>query len=205
MSTHRDTVPSGELPLALNDYRAPVWSGVLFIIIIEVTVFTSLIVSYYYLRHSAVQWDAWPLRPIDPPSLLMPTIGTGIILLSSLPIWWADRGIRRGDRRRLKIGLSVGAVLGLAFLVLKAIEYGAVDYRWHTNAYGSIVWSIIGFHSMHVVALLIKTGAVLTAAFKGYFDGDRNIGMQVNGIYWHFVVLIWLPLYATLYLSHLVL
>lgn len=196
------TVPLEELPLALNDRRAPVYWGMVLLIVIEVTVFSALITSYFYLRHFQ---DEWPLGGIGQPDLLLPTIGTGVILLSSLPVAWGDRSMRRGDRKKMMLGLGLGAVLALVFLVIKAVEYGGADYRWHTNAYGSIVWTIVGFHSAHVLSLVAKTLVVVSAGWRGYFDGDRNIGVQVNGLYWHFVVLIWIPLYATLYLSHLVL
>jgi cytochrome c oxidase subunit III len=196
------TVGREELALALNDRRAPVFWGMVFLIIIEITVFSAFITSYFYLRHFQ---EVWPLDGIKEPDLLMPTIGTGIILLSSLPVAWGDRSMRSGNRRRMMIGLGLGAVLALAFLVLKVIEYSGAEYRWHTNAYGSIVWTIIGFHSAHVLSLLAKTLVVVFAGSRGYFSGDRNMGVQVNGLYWHFVVLIWLPLYFTIYLSHHVL
>lgn len=198
MTTAARIVPPDTLPANLSDKRAPVWWGMVLMIVIEATVFASLIASYFYLKVSS---PVWPPDGIKPPELLLPSINAGILLLSSLPVWWADSGIRKGDQRRLKIGLAVGFVMGVAFLVLKYIEYSAKDYTWTTNAYGSIVWTITGFHSAHVVVLLIKTLVVETLAFRGYFSERRSIGVQVNGLYWHFVVLAWVPLFATLYLS----
>lgn len=191
-------VPAEALPANLSDRRAPVWWGVVLMIVIEATVFASLIASYFYLKAGS---PVWPPDGIAPPELLLPSVNAGILLLSSLPVWWADSGIRKGDQRRLKIGLAAGFVLGVAFLALKYIEYSTKDYTWSTNAYGSIVWTITGFHSAHVVVLLIKTLVVETLAFRGYFSERRNIGVQVNGLYWHFVVLAWVPLFTTLYLS----
>lgn len=186
------------LPANLSDKRAPIWWGMVLMIAIEATVFGALIASYFYLKVGA---PVWPHDGIAPPELLLPSINAGILLLSSLPVWWADHGIQKGDTRRLKLGLAVGFVMGVVFLVLKYIEYSGNDYTWSTNAYGSIVWTITGFHSAHVVVLLIKTLVVEVLAFRGYFSERRNIGVQVNGLYWHFVVLAWVPLFATLYLS----
>lgn len=198
MTTVPRIVPVGALPADPSDRRAPVWWGVVLMIVIETTVFAALIASYFYLKNSS---PVWPQGGIEPPELLLPSINAAILLLSSLPVWWADSGIRKGDQRRLKLGLAAGFVMGVAFLVLKYIEYSAKDYTWSTNAYGSIVWTITGFHSAHVVVLLIKTLVVETLAFRGYFSERRNIGVQANGLYWHFVVLAWVPLFATLYLS----
>jgi heme/copper-type cytochrome/quinol oxidase subunit 3 len=191
-------VPAEALPANPSDRRAPVWWGVMLMIVIELTVFASLIASYFYLK---VGSPVWPPGGIEPPELLLPSINAGVLLLSSLPVWWADSGIRKGDQRRLKLGLAIGFVMGVAFLVLKYIEYSQNEYTWATNAYGSIVWTITGFHSAHVVVLLIKTLVVEVLAFRGYFSERRNIGVQVNGLYWHFVVLAWVPLFATLYLA----
>lgn len=191
-------VPTDALPVNLSDKRAPIWWGVVMMIVIELTVFAALIASYFYLR---VGSPVWPPDGISPPDLLLPSINAAILILSSLPVWWADKGIQKGDVRRLKIGLAIGTLMGVAFLVLKYIEYSSNTYIWSTNAYGSIVWTITGFHSAHVIILLIKTVVMLTLAFQGYFDAKHNIGVQVNGLYWHFVVIIWIPLFLTLYIA----
>ena len=191
-------VPTSALPTNLSDKRAPIWWGMVMLITIEITAFAALIASYFYLKIGA---PVWPLDGIAPPDLLLPSINAGVLFLSSLPVWWADSGIRKGDVGRLKIGLGIGFVMGVVFLVLKFIEYSSNDYTWSTNAYGSIVWAITGFHSAHVLILLLKTLVVLTLAFRGYFSEENNIGVQVNGLYWHFVVIVWIPLFATLYLA----
>ncbi|HMQ31788.1 MAG TPA: cytochrome c oxidase subunit 3 [Chloroflexaceae bacterium] len=198
MSAVPRIIPADALPVNLSDKRAPVWWGVLMLILIELTVFAALVASYFYLKFHA---PVWPPDGIEPPDLLLPSINAGILLVSSLPVWWADRSIRKGDTRALKLGLAIGFVLGATFLVLKVIEYAGNDYTWATNAYGSIVWTITGFHSAHVLILLIKTLVVLVLAFRGYFSERRNVGVQANGLYWHFVVVVWIPLFATLYLS----
>lgn len=177
--------------------QSTVYWGMLGMILIESVVFASLIASYFFLRAHA---DAWPPPGTDPPKLLLPTINTLVLLLSSLVLHWADTGIRAGKQRRLAWGLLGAAVLGAVFLVLKVVEYSSVTYKWDTHAYGSIVWLIIGFHSAHVATLLLKTVIVDLLAFRRYFTQERRIGVTINGIYWHFVVLVWLPLYVVLYL-----
>lgn len=179
------------------DNRHPLWWGFLGMIAIETTVFASLVVSYYYLRMGA---DAWPPEPLPLPELVLPTVNTLFLLVSSGTMVWADRGIKKDNARQLGLGLTAGIVLALLFLALKAYEYlHELGYSWDDHAYGSIVWTIAGFHSAHVLALVLKTVVVATLAWKGHFSKDRRLAVTVNGIYWHFVVLIWIPLYLTLY------
>ena len=196
--------PEGALPtstiITSRGGRPPYWWGMLMLIVIEAVVFGSLIASYFYLKAGNAEW---PPVLIGKPDLLLPTINTFVLLASSVPIYLADRGIRKGDQRRLKLGLIGSFILGALFVVIKFIEYGSVgyEYGWTRNAYTSMIWMIILYHTVHVITLLIKTLVVGTWAFQGQFTEERNAAVQVNGMYWHFVVLVWLPLYATIYLS----
>lgn len=178
--------------------QSPLLWGMLGMILIEVMVFGSLVSSYFYLRAHAPEW---PPGGTDVPKLLLPTINTAILVTSSFVLHWGDTGIRKGNQRRLALGLLGAALLATVFLVLKVVEYSDVSYRWHSHAYGSIVWTIIGFHSAHVLSLLLKTVVVDTLAFRRYFTRERRTGVTINGLYWHFVVAIWVPLYVVLYLS----
>lgn len=194
--------PPGSLPASTvaSSYgvRPPFYWGMAGMILIETVVFGGLISSYFYLRAAVGEW---PPGGIEEPELLLPTINTIILVLSSIPIYLADKGIRKGNQTRLRYGLAASFLMGAAFLALKYVEYSGLDYNWATNAYGSIQWTIVGFHSAHVLALLLKTLVVGVLAFQGYFNERRNAAVQANGIYWHFVVLIWIPLYLTLYVS----
>lgn len=202
VETQRTQPAAAELPLNLNDRRAPLWLGMVGLITIEAVLFISLIVSYFYLRFYAPEW---PLGGISKPDLLLPSIGALILLASSGPMYWADSSIKKGNVRNLKIGLALSFVLGTIFLVLKVIEYSGYDYNWATNAYGSITWTIVGFHAAHVLTVMLKVIVVFAAAVRGYFSEHRNLGVRINGLYWHFVVVVWIPLFFTLYLSHYVL
>jgi cytochrome c oxidase subunit III len=189
------------LPLNPNKFYAPVWWGMVWLIIIEIVFFSGLIATYFYLRYYAVEW---PIGGISRPDMLLPTISALVLFASSAPMYWADSGIKKGDVSQLKIGLVISFVLGATFLALKYVEYSGYPYNWATNAYGSITWTIAGFHSAHVMSVMLKVGVVFTAASRGYFSAERNIGVHLNGLYWHFVVAIWVPLFFTLYLSHYV-
>lgn len=195
MSAARD-VDARDFAVLQSGREAPIYWGICGMILVESVVFASLLSSYLYLPFFSPEW---PPPAMKKPDLLLPSINTGILVVSSSFVHKADTGIRRGDQRWLKVGLSVGLVLALVFLGIKYVEYSGVGYRWDSHAYGSIVWTITGFHSAHVIALVLKTVVVLVLAFRGYFDERRNVAVQVNGLYWHFVAAVWLPIYAVLY------
>jgi cytochrome c oxidase subunit I+III len=175
----------------------PFWWGMVMLVLIESVVFASLISTYIYLRYNNFEW---PLGPIDPPDLLLPTINATILLASSIPMAYADNSIKKGNQAGLKIGLVICFIMGVVFLVLKYVEYSDLNYNWASNAYGSIVWTITGFHSAHVASLLIKTVVVGVLAFQGYFNERRHAAVDANGLYWHFVVAVWVPLFLLLYI-----
>jgi cytochrome c oxidase subunit III len=189
------------LELNPNEFKAPVWWGMVWLIIIEIVFFVGLIASYFYLRYYAIEW---PLGGFSRPDMLLPTIGALVLFASSAPMYWGDSGIKKGNVGQLKIGLAISFILGGIFLALKYVEYSGYDYNWATNAYGSITWTIAGFHSAHVMSVMLNVAVVFTAASRGYFSAERNLGVHLNGLYWHFVVAIWVPLFFTLYLSHYV-
>ncbi len=184
------------LPIYVTGTRAPLWWGMLLLVTIETTVFATFATTYFYLRFLAADW---PLGEATPPDLLLPSINTAVLVASGLIMHWGDRGMRSGDVRRLKIGLGAAIALGVLFLVLKVVEYSDVSYRWDTNAYGSIVWTIVIFHSAHVASVLLKGSVVLLLAFRGHFTQQRHLGVQINGMYWYFVCGIWIPMYIILY------
>jgi cytochrome c oxidase subunit III len=184
------------LPNLVSGSRGTLWWSFVLLLVIEATVFATLITAYFYLRMGAPEW---PPAGISPPDLALPTFNTFILVLSSVPMYLADKGITQGKVHRLLWGGITAIVLATIFLVLKVVEYSDVYYRWDDHAYGSIVWLIIGFHSAHVASVIMKTIVMMILGWRGYFNERRHLGVQVNGLYWHFVVFVWLPLYAVLY------
>jgi cytochrome c oxidase subunit III len=180
------------------DHRATLWWGIAGLVLVETVVFATLVATYFYLKIHHVEW---PPAGTKEPDLLLPTINLFVLLASSIPMHFADKGVTRDDQRALRFGLVSSIVLAIVFLVIKVIEYSDVAYRWDTHAYASIVWTITGFHSAHVVALILKTTIITTMAFRGRFHAEDRLPVTVNGVYWHFVVVIWLPLYFVLYIS----
>lgn len=190
------TIDVRHLPNLVSGSRGSLWWGMILLVTIEACVFSTLIGSYFYLRMGHAEW---PPGNITPPDLLLPTFNTLLLVASSWPMYVGDNAARKGDNRRLIAGLTLAGIMGAIFLVLKAVEYSKVEYRWDDHAYGSIIWLIIGFHSAHVASVILKTIVVVVLAVRGYFTAERHLGVQINGIYWHFVVAVWVPLYLVLY------
>ena len=125
--------PADALPGDVTGARSTSWWGMVLFIVTEATLFLLLFVSYFYLRFRAVHW---PIGDVRAPKLAIPGIMTAVLLGSSVPMFWAEAGIRKGDVRRLRAGLSLSALLGVAFLVLMGIEYAQDlrDFTPRTNA-----------------------------------------------------------------------
>jgi cytochrome c oxidase subunit III len=178
--------------------QAPLWWGFVCMILIESTVFATLAAAYFYLKMGAF---SWPPAGTEMPKLLLPTINLGILAVSSIAMHWADKSIDRGEPRKLIWGLALGILFAGVFLIIKAYEYNNLGYDWSTHSYGSIVWGISAFHATHVLSVVLKTVIVLHLAIRGYFNQQRRLGVTVNGLYWHFVVAVWIPMYIILYWS----
>jgi cytochrome c oxidase subunit III len=199
VNTPAYAIDVSRLPVFATGSRAPVGWGMLFLVIIEAVVFATFISTYFYLRFLA---PYWPPAGEELPELLLPTLNSLVLLASSGAIYYADTGIsKHGDVRRLKIGMAIAVVLSILFVSLKVVEYYDSGYFWDSHAYGSIVWTIVVFHSSHVASVTLKGIVVLVLAFRGHFTRYRHLGVKINGIYWHFVVLIWIPLFITIYIT----
>jgi cytochrome c oxidase subunit I+III len=189
----------GQLPDYSFDSRSPLWWGIVGLITIEGTVVATLIASFFYLQDNHA---VWPPSGSTPPDLLLPTISTIVLMLSMVPIYLTDKCFKKGNAKPLKTLPIISIVLALVFLGIKAYEYAYhVDFRWDSHAYGSIVWLMIGFHSTHVIAVILKTIVVIWLARRHYFTPDKRIAVTVNGLYWYFVAAAWIPLFLTIYLG----
>jgi heme/copper-type cytochrome/quinol oxidase subunit 3 len=177
------------------------WWGMLLLIATEATLFAVLLSSYFYLRFQHP--GDWPPDGIADPKLLKPAIMTLLLMASSVPVYLGERGIRRGDVRRLRIGIGLTFLLGLGFLILQGFEYREklAEFRPSTNAYSSIFFTITGFHGAHVIAGLLLLLWTQFFAWRGAYRAERHVAVQVAALYWHFVHVAWLVIFTSLYLT----
>jgi heme/copper-type cytochrome/quinol oxidase subunit 3 len=205
--THELTIaetgmPGEVLPETATGPRSFSWWGMVWLIATEATLFAILLASYFYLRFR--HGVEWPPEHIHAPKLELPLIMTVILWSSSIPVHMAEKGIEKGNQRRLKGGLLAGFLLGAIFLFITlAIEWPETlhEFTPRTNAYGSMFFTITGFHASHVVVGLSVSLFTQFRAWKGAFDERRHVSVQNFAMYWHFVDIVWLFVLLSVYLS----
>ena len=188
--------PFGKLPLGASGERSVGWWGMAGLIATESAFFGYLIFSYFYLGSQSV--NPWPS---EAPGALLPIVNTLILLASSGAVIWAERGIRRGSTTRLRSGLGLAVLLGVTFLALQIVEYGREKASPTHDAYGSLFYTITGFHGAHVFVGLIMLLVVLVRAFRGHFARGRHDAVTNAAMYWHFVDIVWLVVFTSLYVT----
>lgn len=177
--------------------RQPAWWGMVLLITTEAALFAYLLFSYFYVASQARS----PWLPGGPPTLHLALPNTLILLASSVTMWWAEAGIRSGERIRLGRGLLLTLILGAVFISIQIVEYVNLPFSPTTDAHGSLFYVITGFHSAHVAVGLLMIAVVLMRAWLGHFKLGRHLPVTLTAWYWHFVDVVWLAVFTTLYLS----
>jgi cytochrome c oxidase subunit 3 len=171
--------------------------GMLLFIISEVMLFGAFFTAYFFIR--VVGKAEWPAQGEELP-VAVAGVNTAILISSSFTMHWALEGARNGNRRALRAGLVTTVGLGLTFLSIQINEYVHIGFAPHDNAQGSIFYGLTGLHGAHVfVGLTLLTFATVRA-FRGHFTIKEHRGVEVPGIYWHFVDIMWIVVYTTIYI-----
>lgn len=190
-----DALDVSSLPSYAFSHRSLTWWGTAGLVAIESTVFALTIISYFYLRGHATQWP--PGSP--PPALLWGTLNTVVLLISIVPNLLVKRAAMRADLRWMRIWLAAALALSLVFLGLRVLEFDTLNVRWDTDAYGSAVWLLMGFHTVHLLTDTYDSIVLLTLFHTGPLEGKRLVDASENTDYWYFVVASWIPIYLVIY------
>ena len=172
--------------------------GMLLFIISEVMLFGAFFTAYFFIR--VVADSGW--FPIDGKELpkVIAGVNTAVLVSSSFTMHWALEGARLGNRRALKAGLFTTLLLGATFLTIQINEYVHIGFSPQDSAQGTIFYGLTGLHGAHVfVGLTLLTFATIRA-FRGHFTEKEHRGVEVPGIYWHFVDIMWIIVFATVYI-----
>ncbi|PPC86311.1 MAG: cytochrome c oxidase subunit 3 [Hyphomicrobium sp.] len=129
----------------------------------------------------------------------LPLVNTLILLLSGCTVTWAHHALLQNDRRGLTIGLALTVLLGMIFTVLQVVEYSHAGFSYAGHSYGSTFFMATGFHGAHVVIGTIFLAVCLFRAMKGHFTPRQHFGFEAAAWYWHFVDVVWLFLFACIY------
>jgi cytochrome c oxidase subunit III len=134
----------------------------------------------------------------------LPLINTLILLTSGTTVTWAHHALLKNDRKGLVWGLTLTVLLGLLFTALQAYEYGHAAFAFNRdnggNIYGSTFFMATGFHGFHVIIGTIFLAICLFRAMKGDFTPQKHFGFEAAAWYWHFVDVVWLFLFAAIYI-----
>ena len=197
VATRAATLDVSKLPDAVLDSRSLVWWGTVVMTLTEGTVFAIAVAAYFYLRVLA---PAWPPPRTGPPALAVATINLFILLLSAIPAVALDRAAHRKDAGACKLWLVVSLIFGTAFLILRVFEFRDLHCWWNSHAYGSASWTILGLHTSNLLTSLAETAIVLLYFLTKPVDDKHFLDARLDGVFWYFIVISWVPLYAIVFL-----
>jgi heme/copper-type cytochrome/quinol oxidase subunit 3 len=183
------------LPDHAFGHRMPIWWGTIGFMVIEGSGFVMTIAAFFYLAGQNPDWPAVPKLP-------SPWIGTLLalfLLATELPNFWVKRSIKRFDLRGTRLGMLVMSGVGLVAVAIRGFEFGALNCRWDTNAFGSLIWALIFLHTSHIVVDVAETCVMTAMVYIGPLEARRFVDLSENAEYWDFVVLTWIPVYAVIY------
>ncbi|MFZ4806005.1 MAG: cytochrome c oxidase subunit 3 [Hyphomicrobiaceae bacterium] len=156
------------------------------------------------VERNALTGGHWPPKPsdnfkstFDPWGL--PLVNTLILLLSGTTVTWAHHALLKDDRAGLIWGLSLTVLLGMIFTALQVFEYGHAAFSYSGHIYGATFFMATGFHGAHVVIGTIFLFVCLMRALNGHFSAKQHFGFEAAAWYWHFVDVVWLFLFAAIY------
>jgi cytochrome c oxidase subunit III len=185
------------LPVGSVDRHSSGWYGVLCLIATEGALFGYLLFSYFYC---AVQFPpSWSPEPHPPFTYSLPA--TIVMLFSSAAIWWSERSLIRRELVQHRIGLALAIGLGILFLVLEGLEWASKSFSLGSSLYSSLYFTITGFDLAHLAIGIIGLTAVLIWSTLGYFDYRRDAPVVIISAYWHFVTVVWIAVFITLYIT----
>ncbi|CAA9363791.1 MAG: Cytochrome c oxidase polypeptide I [uncultured Gemmatimonadetes bacterium] len=186
----------GTLPRDGSGVRAAAWWGMMAFTATQAALFAYLLFAYGFLGLRAS--GSWPtaLPPLGPA-----TTGTVLLLLSCMAAWWASRAAARDARRTAALALAATLLLGVAVLALQAADLLRALEPATADAYGSIFAFTLGAQVAHVAVGVVVLAVGLAAYLRRRATAERPLAVQLAAFFWYFVALVWLAVYATLYLS----
>ena len=195
MSTHETAAPA-RAP-ARVDPMPPSLLGVILFVASECIFFAALFGAYFTVRAQA---PVWPPKGIEGLELPLPSISTSMLVLSSVTMQFGVWAIRRGDRATMLRFLKLTLLLGGIFLGGQLYDYSQLGFSVRDTVYGTTFFTMTGFHGAHVAGGLIFIYLILARGWSGQITRENHTALEACAIYWHFVDIVWIGLFSTLYL-----
>jgi heme/copper-type cytochrome/quinol oxidase subunit 3 len=172
--------------------------GAAVFIVSESAFFMGVFLAYFYLRADIRLVSNRPTT-----SLALPLFNTLVLAVSVLAIAWAERGIAKGEQRRLVTGVAIAAALGLVFMAVQSIEFinlVQLGFTPNSSAFGSTFFALLMFHVARVFVGVSFMVIVLIRALMGQFSARRRVAVQACALYWYFIACVWLAVFVVLYI-----
>ena len=203
MVAHAESIPHGHdehhgpPPAHMSSRVTPAVLGMFLFIASEIMLFGAFFTAYFFVR--VVNGTPWPTPPFHLP-IFVAGVNTAILVTSSFTIHWATQSIKRNNHAGLKAGMLLTFLLGLTFLVTQGREYSRVGFAPKDGAFATIFYCLTGLHGAHVFVGLTLLLFTTIRAFRGHFSAEHHHGVEIPGIYWHFVDVMWIVVYTTVYI-----
>jgi cytochrome c oxidase subunit 3 len=191
-------------PIHYSSRIAPTIVGIFLFIGSEIMLFGSFFTVYFFDR---VVNNTHPWPPINPATghpferpWFVALVNTCILVTSSFTMHWATQSVKRGNRAGLQAGMVLTILLGATFLLTQIIEYHRLGFNTSDTSFASTFFGLTGLHGCHVFIGLVILTVMAVRAFRGHFSPEHHHGIEVGGIYWHFVDVMWIVVYVTVYI-----
>ena len=178
-------------------HRSIVWWATMGLIAIEGTMFALMIANYLFLKGRSPHWPPG----FHPPMLKWATINTLILLASLVPNQLTKSAAEKFDLAGVRLWLPVALAFAAAFNVIRIFEFQSLNVWWDSNAYGSVVWMLLGLHTAHILTDFVDSAVLAVLMYTGPLSETKLVDVSENALYWYFVVGSWLPIYAFIYLA----
>ncbi len=170
--------------------------GMVLFIASEVMFFGGLFAAYFNIRADATQWPPAGLEHLH---AKLPAIFTVVLVLSSVTMQMGVFAIRRGNVKALSRWVAITLLLGIVFLCGQVYDYAHLEFTIRDGVYGSTFYTLTGFHGAHVFGGAIYLFIVLIRSKTGQFSKAHHAAVEGASMYWHFVDVVWIALFFTLY------
>jgi cytochrome c oxidase subunit 3 len=173
--------------------------GMILFITSEVMFFGGLFAAYFNIRANAAQW---PPEQFHDTLKILPFVGpaTVLLIISSFTCQMAIWSIRRDDRAGFVRAIGITLVLGIAFLIGQVYDYSTLGFGISDTPFGTTFYTLTGFHGAHVFGGAVMLSVILYRGLAGQFSSRHHDAVEAVSLYWHFVDVVWIVLFSTLYL-----
>jgi cytochrome c oxidase subunit 3 len=193
----RFTDDVAELPTFAFGPTSLTWRGIIGFMVIEGGFFMLTFAAYFFLMGHE---QGWPPEGRQAPDLLAGTVFTVIILASEWLNTRIKKAARAGDVPALRVMLPIMVAIGVLLLVVRGFEFNSLNCRWTDDAYSSIIWALLFLHTTHLITDWGDTAVLTALEFTPVaYEGRKLVDVDENSMYWRYVWLLWLPIYAMIY------